>query len=428
MKEYPTSSTNLKQTLDNFRSSLEALQSAQPLPTAKDVLTALIARDKAQTLIADSTQDAPEALFRLIELDATLKKQAPRIAQTIKLADWRASLLPPETAWWWFLDEQETERNKHNETLQYIIAGTLLVLAIPLALEIIQRLWQGAPDRISIWGTLLTILLTASPFVKQGREIAQGLLERLPFVKPNYRAQIMITMSGIALVVLLVARLWLVPGPLTTYYNNAGITAQAAGNLSLAQQMFQRAAALNPDRVVPDYNLAEAYVNTGLGDKATQWYQTAIERDANFTPAYRGLGELYNQQGEYAKAENILLAGLSVRPGNADNVTEKVTNYELLANLGWSYWGQNKLELAQATLESALNMEAELKTLGDAHGTEYRLALPHFYLAQIYEQAGNVVQARQQWEDCLRFLDQVDWRQRERYLIAQQHLLALPDK
>ena len=84
--------------------------------------------------------------------------------------------------------------------------------------------------------------------------------------------------------------------------------------------------------------------------------------------------------------------------------------------------------LAKITLLDALALEPDLKVLGDARGAEYRLALPHFYLAQVYEKANDVPNAIQQWEDCLRFLDANDIRQRERTVIAQDHLKILTTK
>jgi hypothetical protein len=106
----------------------------------------------------------------------------------------------------------------------------------------------------------------------------------------------------------------------------------------------------------------------------------------------------------------------------------KVTKYSLLSNLGWSYFGEGKLELAKETLLEALKLEPELKTLGDAQGVEYRLVIPHFYLAQIYEEEGDVPNAKQQWEDCLRFLDAGDISDREHILTAMQHLQNLENE
>jgi tetratricopeptide (TPR) repeat protein len=417
-----SSSNNLDHSLEQYESALNAFQNVKSLLTAEKVLSTLRARDRVQSLLKDKTQDSPESLIRLIELDKQLIFQAPHIVQVAKLADWRTSLAPPENAWWWFLDKQTTEGQKRSNNLLNFLAGVLIALSILLALEIVQRFWSDAPDIISIWGTLLALSISVSPFATQGREVPQWLLERLPFIKLKYHAEIMVIMSGLALLVLLGSKLWLLPGPLTTYYNNAGMIARTIGNLGQAQQMFQRASSLNPERVVPFYNLAEAYRNVGLDDKAVEWYQKAIERDASFTIAYSGLGELYNQHGNYQAAEQILLAGLTTRPSKLDELLQKVSHYTLISNLGWSYWGQQKISLAQTTFEAALELEVELKSLGIQNGTEYRLTTPHFFLAQIYEQSGDAVRAQQQWEEALRFLDQSDWRQQERYQIVKQHL------
>ncbi len=416
---------NLTQSLIYYKGALKSIQDVHSLPNPKDVFGILVARDKIHVQVTDKTKGISKALLELIELDDELKKQTGRITQAVNLANWRVSIAPPETSWWWYLDEHLLKQKKREDTLRGILVGTLLALALPLALEIIQRFWKGAPDIISIWGTLLTLLLATSPLVKQGREVTQWALEQIAPTRPKQYANIMVGMSILTLVILLVARLWLLPGPLATYYNNEGTKARASGNLTLARQMFQRAAALNPDQAVPYHNIATAYQDIGFDAKSIEWYEKAIEQDAGFAPAYRGLGELNNKKGEYEKAETILLAGLSIDSGYAEQATEQITQYELLSNLGWSYWGQNKLDLAQTTLESALSMEISLKDLGDLRGVEYRLALLHFYLAQIYEQTGEMDLAQQQWEECLRFLDQADWRQRERYLIAQQHLQAL---
>ncbi len=397
----------------------------QASPNTTQVMGVFEIRDQLQILLADKSNEVSAEKFRLLELDQQLKAQADKINKAIDLGVWRASFLPSASAWWWFLDESVDKRRKQTEIVRSVVVGTIMVFIIALTVEIIKRFWVSSSDSISVVGTLLTLIFTASPFIKQGEEVSEWLLSSLPWVKSRNLSDIRIVGATLALIALIGLRIWILPGPLATYYNNHGVQALETGNLSLAQKMFQRAAALNPDRVVPYQNIADSYKKLGLEDQAIEWYQKAIERDSNFAPAYRGLGELYNQKGEYSQAEAVLLAGLSLKPGSLNESMEKITQYELLSNLGWSFWGQDKIDFARSTLEQALGLEAEIKMIGDSQNTEYRLALPHFYLAQIYEQIGEADLAIQQWEECLRFLDQADWHQRERYFIAQEHLQSL---
>jgi tetratricopeptide (TPR) repeat protein len=81
-----------------------------------------------------------------------------------------------------------------------------------------------------------------------------------------------------------------------------------------------------------------------------------------------------------------------------------VTRYRLLSELGWAYFAQARYELAQAALEEAVDLEAQLERWEKVEGAQYRQALPHYYLAQIYERSGQPAEAYEQWEGCLRLL------------------------
>jgi tetratricopeptide (TPR) repeat protein len=341
----------------------------------------------------------------------------------IDLESWRKSISPPESAWWWFLDQSFDI--KQGNVIRNILTGTLMLFVLSLTVEVIRRLWENSSDTLSVVVTLFTLLLTTSPFVKQGQGISEWFLVHLPFKNSKNISDLRLTMAALALLTLLILRLWILPGPLATYYNNSAVKARNGGNSNLAQHLFKRAAALNPERVVPYQNVADLYKEMGMDKQAIEWYQKIIERDANFSPAYRGIGGLYNKNGDYLQAETILLAGLSLQPGHIDETIEIVTRYELLSNLGWSYWGQAKIDMARATLENSLSLEADIKKIGDSQKKEFRFALPHYYLAQIYEQLGEKKLAIEQWEETLRFLDQADWHQREQYQTTQQHLQAL---
>jgi len=390
-------------------------------------LALLIARDQVDDALANIEPLRLAVIQEIGNLDIQLRAKISQIPHE-QLVLWREVIHPPEYAWWWWEDIKSKGHAKSTDLPWEILTGTFLFLSTPLIVEIIRRLWDGAPDTISILGTLLTLLITASPLVKQGHVVIQWILKSSQQRKLHYQAKIMALMALIVFLALLGIQQWLLPYPLATYYNNQGVRAQAGGNLALAQQSFRRSAALNPDRVVPYYNIAQAYEQTGLVDKAEEWYQKAIEEDVNFGPAYRGLAQIYNEQNKFAAAEDVLVAGLAADTANTGSLAHQVTRYELLTNLGWSYFGQGKMELAQQSLLRAIEMEEELKQIGDARGAEYRLALPHYYLAQIYEQAGDQPNAILQWEECLRFLDAADWRQQERYFIAQEHLQILTGK
>lgn len=411
------------QLLRKYNTALDELQLAQPLPSIQQILVVLHIRDQIQAFIRSGTDEALSNFDDLIQLDEILRNQSARTNQVTELRNWRESISPPSTAWWWFPDQSFSI--KQRDIIRNFFTGTLMVVVISLTVEIIRRFWENSSDILSVVATIFTLLLTASPFIKNGLEISEWFLGLLRFKNSRDISAIRVVMASLSLIILLMLRIWILPGPLATYYNNYAVKARVNGNSNTAQQMFKRSAALNPDRVVPYQNIADLYKEMGLDEQAIEWYQKAIERDMSFVPAYRGLSEMYNKNGDYIQAESVLLAGLNLEFDYADKTVEKITEYEMLSNLGWSYWGQAKLEISQLTLEQALGLEADIKIIGDSQGVEYRLAIPHYYLALIYEQFGEKNLAIQQWEETLRFLDQADWRQRERYMVVQRHLQSL---
>jgi len=413
------------QILVEYKSLLMKLQEAEPLPSEKDILAILRLREKLNVFIKDKFEDTQDQIFHIIELDELLREQGPRIAQSIELADWRASFAVSESSWWWYLDNLPAKYKSKKEILIEVLTGLSWILSLLVAVEIIRRLWVYQPDFVSFWITFITLVLMISPLFRQSQEIIQGIFSHQK-VKNQYTLSITrLRLSSFVLMASVAFLFWILPGPLANHYNNKGIQENSLGNIGSAQRFFERASAVNPNQVVPYHNLADAYANAGLLISAEEWYQRSIILDGNFTPAYRGLGEVYNQRGLYTDAEKVLLAGLQVHGSYDDTYIETLTQYELLANLGWSYWKQEKYAAAQDTMEAALFLEDELRKMGETRGDERRLPLPHFVLAQIYQEKGNISQAVLQWEDTLRFIDQNDWRQLERYRIAESQLEKL---
>lgn len=415
----PPSTSTLDGALKAYAEALAAL--AVPA----DLLPVLLARDAVEEARQKAKLLAAEAAQQLVALDARLQARAAA-APPDALAAWRQTLTPSAAAWWWHLDvarAKQAESGAQSAALFWnALAGTFILLTAALTAQILPRLWDGAPDLVSVFGSLVTLMLTASPLVKQGREIGAWFVEQLFKVRQTRRAEALAALTGLACVLVFVIRLTL--PAVAVGYNNRGFVARQAQNYALAQRSFQRAVALDPDQVVAAYNLAEVYARLREPDKARDWYRRAIAADLDFAPAYRGLGRLYNVQGQPAEAQTVLAAGLAVA-GDAATEADTVIRYELLAELGRAYFAQEQPVLAQRALEDAIALESALVAFEQAtpSGAQYRLALPHYYLAQVYEQADRPQDALAHWEACLRLL-KPGWTENMAWRIEAQERIA----
>jgi tetratricopeptide (TPR) repeat protein len=390
------------------------------------LLTTLQARDRVETTRKEEQPLPAEQAQRLLELDTRLRERATELALDA-LPDWRQTFAPPETAWWWRMDERVAKREQQNDLPWVLLTGTFTLLTAALTTEILTRLWDGAPDVVSVFGSLVTLALTASPLVKRGRELGGWMVDHVLKFKLRYRAEALAALTGLALVIVLAIRLAL--PSIAVLYNNQGFAARQARNYARAQRKFQRAVALHPDNAVAAYNLAEVYAHLREPEKAQTWYRHAIAADLDFAPAYRGLGHLYNEQGQHAEGEAVLAAGLAVVGESPQAKADVVARYELLADLGWAYVAQEQVTLAQRALEDAVALEDTLKEFENAEpgDVQYRQALPHYYLAQLYEAAGDPQAAYAAWENCLRLLrpgwaNNMAWR-----IEAQEHVTQLKE-
>jgi len=382
--------------LDAYRQALETLNGEPPT-----WLSVLLARDRVEAARQKSPESSPETVRQLLDLDAQLLQRVTDLPEDT-LTSWRRTLRPPESHWWWY-----PEREREQSDLPWILlAGTLTTLTLPLAVEIIRRLWDGAPDTVSVLGTLLTLLLTGSPFTQRGREFTRWLLRRIPLLVPHLRAQAMAAMALLAFLLMLVGRLLVLP-PLATAYNESGLAALQAGDLTAAQRRFRRAVALNPDFAVGYYHVANVYEEIGQPEEAIAWYRRALARDLNLAPAYSNLGRLHLLQDNARQAVRVLRAGLRRATGEME--ADRLTRYRLLSYLGWAYVALEQPVPARRVLEEAVALEETL----DA---DLRSAVPHYYLALTYETLAEPEAALRQWEDCLRYLDpespdQIGWEE-----------------
>jgi tetratricopeptide (TPR) repeat protein len=378
--------------LEEYRQALEALGT-----DPHTLLAILLSRDRAEATWQQTQPPPTDQAGQLLALDKRLRKQTADLSLD-ELPTWRQTLRPPDAHWWWFLDQRAKEREEEKDLPWVLLTGTFMMVTLSLATDIVKRLWDGAPDTLSVFGTLLTLLLTGSPLTQRGREFVQWTLKRIPRLKPRYRAEAMATMAFLALVLVLVGRLAIVPW-LAKRYNDRGYAAVRAGNLTTAQRNFRRAVALDADLAVGYYHLANVYEEIARPDEAITWYQKALEHDLDLGAAYNNLGRLYILQDDAERAVQILQAGLSHTTGESE--TDLVTRYRLLSNLGRAYYVLEQPARARDALKQAIALESQLDAA-------YRSAVPHYYLALAYEALEQPDDALQQWEDSLRYLEADD--------------------
>jgi len=381
----------------------QALAHFRARPQPSQLLALLLARD---TLANFSTPLLAPELESLTALDQEFRQATTSLDNTLlsNLAIWRAN--QPQAnpqSWWWQLDSWHEEQAAEQDTPYILATGILILFTLPMALEIIKRLWDGAPDAFSIFGTLLTLLLTGGSLSQKIRELGLWGLKHLPGnrwgLKRAIYAEVGALMAFIGFIIVLSSWWWGLPA-LAVWYNNWGTQSLELGNMGQAKGYFQRSIALNPENAQPYYHLGFLYDEIAEPKMAESWYQQAIQQDANFVIAYQGLGRFYNQQGSYTQAETILLAGLERAKKHPEPKLREAFPYYLLANLGWAYFEQGKYELAKRALTQTLEIEPNLAQY-DGYQPQ---ALPHLYLAQLYTQQEQWSAALQEWEQCIGLL------------------------
>jgi tetratricopeptide (TPR) repeat protein len=414
----------LPEELERYAQALDALEDARSGTGTRELLTVLQARDRVEAAREVARPITADQARCLIDLDERLRKRGTHL-RLEELPVWRQSLRPPEAAWWWSLDREVEEQEKKRDMPWTWVAltGLLVLLTLTLTAEVLKRLWSGAPDAFSVLGTLLTLALSASPLFERGQDLAWQAMDYIPRLKPRLRSEAMVGMAALAFAIVLAGRL-LLP-QLAVVYNDRGFASLASGDLTSAQRKFQRAVALDPDLVAPYHNLADVYRQIQRPEEARTWYQRAIEHDLDFALAYHGLGHLYNEEGEHEQAIDILLVGLQRTDGRMSEKMSKtdilITRYRLLSELGRAYFAQEEYDLAQAALEEAVGLETQLERQKENEGSQYLHALPHYYLAQIYERLDRLTEAHDRWEDCLRLL-KPGWMSEDWRVTANKHL------
>lgn len=365
---------------------------------ASSILSVLLIRDEIETTLQDNKHLGLKETQKLTELDKVLEDQLG-LLHLDEFAEWRHTIQPSKNNWWWWVDiKKEEEKN----FLWELLTSLVMLFSTTVSVQIIRKLWDGSPDNVSIFGTLLLVAITSSPITTRGREFANWLLKKLR-IKRAVHTQAMTTMAVIAFLLVITVQFAIMP-QLARYYNTEGLTALAGNELTIAKQSFQRAVAINPDYAIGYYHVAKVYKDIAQYENAISWYESSIEINLDFPLAYIDLANIKIESGDYGEATNLLNIALSKSNEKLEGIEQEIVNYAIWVNLGWTFFEKKDYVLAQSYLEKALLLEGSIPA-------EYRSARLYYLLAKINEFNDQSDMAIVNWENVLKYVDQTDPKQ-----------------
>jgi predicted O-linked N-acetylglucosamine transferase (SPINDLY family) len=135
--------------------------------------------------------------------------------------------------------------------------------------------------------------------------------------------------------------------------NLLGVIALQAGNLDVALELVQRAAALRPDAAVCRNNLGQVLLRLGRDDEAIRCYEAAIELDPRYAEAHNNLGLVRHRQDRLTDAEARYRQAIDLDPAYAEPHT----------NLGNLLKDRGEIDAAIASYRRAIELRPDLSAL-----------------------------------------------------------------
>lgn len=358
---------------------------------AAAVRQALLARDRVDCLVRANYKrnqpPSPEELRRLAALDRTLKNRAKRIVAVVgreTLADWRASVCPPDTAWWWSLHDLVPQHRSLGDTNLTVFSWILIAVAVSSILEILRRFISGGTDLPSTVVQGLLGLVAGGTVVQWARQFVEGG-QRGGGLKilASHRARL----TAVVVLVLIASVMEWARPRVAHLYNDWGVRLYENGNLTAAIEKYQRAINLEPTYAVARFNIANAYEDVLDFEKAMAGYRSAILADGELYAAYNNLARLYIvQRKDHIGALKLLDTALELQIEGEPEIREYI-RYVMHKNHGWANLGLKNYVKAKEDLRQALRLRSD--------GAE-----AHCLLAQVLEEEKDAAGAASNWRAC----------------------------
>jgi tetratricopeptide (TPR) repeat protein len=302
----------LERAVERYDKAITSLEIAAEDLSVEHVLDVLTARNAVQAALEDKSQPNPGRLIRAVkELDARLREQRQYINKITKLAEWQEILNPPQTEWWWLLDPITPKPLRDRfDWLWRFFSLIFLTASLGFVADICTRFLSGGPDLAGVFAaiipTVLTLLAGEGALTQNGREGIEYVLTSLKVDKSLWDEFICLA-AGLLLCSLIV--FWSsMPWIADNHYIHLGDQAYEAGQLTVAEDNYNRAIKLNPENTEVYYKLGNLHQELRDYTKAIENYKIAWK--GNHLKAADEIASLYLKQQNYNQADEWLQLAL----------------------------------------------------------------------------------------------------------------------
>lgn len=445
------------------RESIESLtksREARHLQTL--LLEVLWARDYVQQML-EETEAVPYAVRRdtlqyIVEHDDVLDEIRRRVIDRADLDPMKLRkaqpTTPSESAWWWFMNNRRTLRARQLNAFWFAAAIVPGLAGIILVTLLTQRLAVNGLDVLSS-ASVFAELILAFGGVLAGRELLNAFFVDRSSGR-SWQGEITFVLASLFLI-LMAGFYSLVPPAAAEVYNWFGQRAIEAGNASEAELYLESATRLDPDPHATNYvQVGCLYLTLGSPENAQRVFEEALEADSRLLISRYHLAEIYIANGQTNTALQLIEDGLNLLnteeeseedflPLINDQETIDQARYLLHLAFGQAYLETGALQQAKANLQLALEEYGNFEELsiqqviqppcvpGESlaefiQTTKINL---HFFRARTFDEicsdARDRIEARDSWNEVLRYSQPTTSRQEGYKAAAEERLSANQD-
>ncbi len=412
------SDMRLEQAIARYTTALTVIEQQPTTPELEQILDVLMARDAIEKLRLSVDNLPSQWLTTLIHLDSRLKTQTDKLVANPDLAECRASMQPPESAWWWFLESEPPQDSWWTgfDWLWNLLTVACLVFTGTFVTNTAQAFSSNGFDLLGTFSTITQgaglVLVTGGALTEQGQQMIEQIWSSLNIPR-RFHAE-----ATFLVAVLLLFTAYTINQNLPAfgrYYYQQAEEAEVNGEWLAAKDNYQRALQFIPSETTIQLRIGKINEQLGQLEAAQKNYQNALletndnEAIIRFAhvnllqalQAVRWTEKIGTDQEEYIHNAEIYLdlAERNLTEANQDNYfgnnpyleikTQRLLK-EVYINQGILLWAKIGLEnpdqlakdegldQAEALFQKAADLEYYLPTVAIGRRADCYLKIAHY--------------------------------------------------